>query len=394
MSKKLTAISLPTLPEGGYPDPIVPGLTFRVGKRRRTWNLRYRKPGGSEARDIIGYYLGLNPPAGSDHMGLAEARDEARRRLERINAGAPSAEKATHPKQGGKTVADIIDAYEAIRRAKGERTKTLDNAMRTIRNGLADYLGVAAAQFSKSDLRSARDVIAKRAPHQSNRFLAYLSPVWRWASSEDAVPVNFVPEVLKIASENKRERILTHDEIAKIWHAAGSMKGVRREAAVNYGRLLKFLLITGQRLDNGASLRHGDILDGTWHQRENKSSRPIKIKLPKLALDIVGTGEARDLVFPGLNGKLSGYSRLKADLDKLSGVEDWVVHDLRRTFASELQTLGVDEMIIRALLNHAVPGVAQNYFRALLDEGKTKALDAWATELAKIVRKKRPVEAA
>lgn len=385
-ARKLTAISLPTLPEGNYPDPMVPGLTFRVGKKRRSWTLRYRI-GEKQGRDILGYYLGVNPPEGSDHMGLAEAREAARRRTERIDAGVPATEKPTHPKQGGKTVAEIIDAYEAMRRVKGERNKTLDNALRTIRNGLVDYLKVPASQFGKADLRAARDKIAKRAPYQANRFLAYLGPCWKWAASEDEVPVNFVPDILKTASENKRERILTHDEIAAVWHAAGKMKGVRREATVNYGRLIRFLLVTGQRLDNGASLRHGDILDGIWLQKENKASRPIKIKLPKLALDLVGTGEARDLVFPGVNGKISGYSRLKADLDEACKVKDWVVHDLRRTFASELQTLGVDEMIIRALLNHAVPGVAQNYFRAVLDAGKTEALADWAVELDKIVKR-------
>ncbi len=170
--------------------------------------------------------------------------------------------------------------------------------------------------------------------------MAYLAPCWKWAASEDLAPItNFVPEILKVAREVKRERILTHDEIARVWTAASDMKGVRREAAANYGRLIRFLLLTGQRLDNAASLRFGDILDGEWHQRENKASRPIRLKLPKAPLDLIGSGTARDLVFPGLHGKLSGYSRLKADLDKACGVEGWVVHDLRRTFASEMRAL-------------------------------------------------------
>ena len=71
-----------------------------------------------------------------------------------------------------------------MRRIKGERVKTLDNGMRTIRNGLADYLNVPAAQFTKADLRACRDKIAARAPFQANRFLAYLAPCWKWAASE------------------------------------------------------------------------------------------------------------------------------------------------------------------------------------------------------------------
>ena len=168
------------------------------------------------------------------------------------------------------------------------------------------------------------------------------------------------------------------------------MKGVRREAAANYGRLIRFLLLTGQRLDNAASAAASATFS-TANGTSAKTRRRARSgsNCPKAALDLIGSGTARDLVFPGLHGKLSGYSRLKADLDKACGVEGWVVHDLRRTFASEMQTLGVDEMIIRALLNHAVPGITQNYFRAALDEGKTKALGDWADRLAKIVSRKR-----
>ena len=58
--------------------------------------------------------------------------------------------------------------------------------------------------------------------------------------------------------------------------------------------MVRFLLLTAQRRDEAASLRHGHILDGVWRQTENKASRPHSLPLPPLALALVGQGEARE----------------------------------------------------------------------------------------------------
>ena len=51
---------------------------------------------------------------------------------------------------------------------------------------------------------------------------------------------------------------------------------------------------------------------GIWKQAENKSSRPHALALPALALDIVGQGEPKALVFAGGNGKISGLLETQA----------------------------------------------------------------------------------
>ena len=126
--------------------------------------------------------------------------------------------------------------------------------------------------------------------------------------------------------------------------------------------MVRFLLLTAQRRDEAASLRYGHILDGVWRQSENKSSRPHSLKLPPLALALVGQGEARDYVFAGRVGKISGFSKLKAALDEASGVTDWRLHDLRRTAASKMQELGIRNHVVQAVFNHAVPGVGGALF--------------------------------
>ena len=167
MKKKLTAVAVASLPPGIYTDAACAGLTLRVGVKRRTWSV-FHRVGGRLTQTTIGHF---------PTMGLADARKAAGTLAERIEAGAPPEPPAPHPRAAVLTLGGLIDRYERHRRRKGGRgMKSLDEALRTVRRGLADYLKLPAVQFSKADLRAARDVIAARAPTAANRFQAYLGP--------------------------------------------------------------------------------------------------------------------------------------------------------------------------------------------------------------------------
>ena len=216
---------------------------------------------------------------------------------------------------------------------------------------------------------------------QANRLLGYLGPVLRWAAQEDLIPTNFVPDLRK-APERKRDRVLSSSELAAIWHACDLSAGPVSQA---FGRMVRFLLVTAQRRDEAASLRHGDIVRGVWKQADNKSNRPHTLPLPALALNLVGRGETQALVFAGGNGKISGFSKLKRALDKASGFSGWRLHDLRRSAASHMQELGIAPDTIRAILNHALLGVGGVYMRAELEQAKAAALIAWSAEIERLV---------
>ena len=380
-TKKLTAVALPSLPPGEYWDAIVPGLILRVGARRRTWQYRIRV-GGRYDRRPLGHF-----PA----VGLTEARDAARNLVERLDSGAPPAPPPQHPRSAATlTLGGLIDRYEKMRQRERTRVKTLPEAMSTLRRCLQPWLDLPAAQFAKADLRAARTIVADRgATVQANRLLGYAGPVLRWAAEEDLIPVNFTPDIRR-SSEEKRKRTLSHQEIAAIWRACEEFE--RSSAALSFGRLVRFLLATAQRRDEGASLHYRDIVNGVWRQEQNKSDRPLELRLSKLALSLVGEGEPDQLVFAGRSGgKISGWSKLKLALDTASGVTGWRLHDLRRTAASGMQEAGAPNHIVQAALNHAVPGVGAVYLHAALEKEKGEALAAWAQALTRIIRPMRVV---
>jgi len=373
-SRKLSAVSIPALPVGDHPDGLVPGLSLRVGKHRRTWSLRARV-GGVSRRDILGH---------SPQMGLAEARQAARDLLARFDLGAPAPAPAVHPRSlVTLTLGGLLDRYEHMRQREGHRVKRLPLAMRTLRNGLKPYLALPVGEFSKQDLRAARDRIVERGkPFQANRVVGYLSPVLAWASNEDLVATNFARDLRK-SPERARDRVLSHAEIAALWHAAGDD---------SFGRLVKFLLLTGQRRSEAAGLRHGDILNGTWRQINNKSSRPHSLPLSSTALALVGVGPPQELAFPSPRGvATANFSRGKSALDAASNVSTWRLHDLRRTAASGMQDLGIRPDVIGAVLNHSLGGVTAIYMRSELEAAKRDALARWAAEVERIVGTERIV---
>ena len=80
------------------------------------------------------------------------------------------------------------------------------------------------------------------------------------------------------------------------------------------------------------------------------------------------------------------FRRSKARLDTASGVTNWQLRDLRRTFATNLQRLGVKLEVTESLLNHVgcragIVGIYQKW--RFMPEARDAILryEAWLTTL-------------
>jgi integrase len=74
--------------------------------------------------------------------------------------------------------------------------------------------------------------------------------------------------------------------------------------------------------------------------------------------------------------------------DKL-GTGDATPHDLRRTAASHMTSIGISRLVVSKILNHAEPGVTAVYDRHSYDREKRAALDAWDARLEEIIGARR-----
>jgi integrase len=153
---------------------------------------------------------------------------------------------------------------------------------------------------------------------------------------------------------------------------------------------VRFILLTAMREGAAGGIRHRDEIDGRLTIPDTKSGRPHSLRLPPLALELLGNSEPNDLAFPGQDGGLLSWA---TPLDRLRHAgpqitERWHIHDLRRTCATHLQRLDVRPDVVEAVLNHAPPGisgVSGVYMRGELEDQKAAALRLWADEVASII---------
>ena len=252
----------------------------------------------------------------------------------------------------------------------------------------------------------------------SNRARAALSALYSWAIGEGLVDNNPVVGTNKATEETRRDRVLTHEELAAVWWACGDEHG---KPAGDYDRIVRLLILTGQRRDEIASMaacelvptdpngtnRPTILLPGT----RTKNKLPHEVPLSPPAFDLVMEAlEARgwiedgnrDLiprehVFGRGHGGFSGWSKAKARLDerladmaqagKGPHVAPWRIHDLRRTMATGMGEIGVQPHVVEAVLNHisgSKAGVAGIYNRATYRTEKAEALELWANHVLRI----------
>lgn len=67
------------------------------------------------------------------------------------------------------------------------------------------------------------------------------------------------------------------------------------------------------------------------------------------------------------------------------GMSAWTPHDLRRTVATGLARLGVDEFVIQRVLGHAYSSVTSIYNRYAYLKEKRAALELWEHHLLEVV---------
>jgi hypothetical protein len=84
---------------------------------------------------------------------------------------------------------------------------------------------------------------------------------------------------------------------------------------------------------------------------------------------------------------LSGFSKIKARLDELSGVSNWHIHDLRRSARTGMARLGVSGEHAELALNHISGRTAlmRTYDRHDYRGEIVAALSRWQAHVASLV---------
>lgn len=173
----------------------------------------------------------------------------------------------------------------------------------------------------------------------------------RFCARRNYISFNPIADLEKPPLPAARERILSDDELRAVWTAAQRTNG-------HFGIIVKLLILTGQRRSEIANLRAEWLNENscTIPASHTKNKRAHTFPIGGMTSAIIGPllSEMSFLFLArgGPGKSFNGWSKAKAQLDKLAQIGPWTLHDLRRTYATNLQRLGIKLEVIEALLNH------------------------------------------
>jgi integrase len=360
-----------------YRDRSTKGLQLRVGTTGvRSFSYVYRI-GRKMGRVSLGKY---------PDFSLKAARDKTNeyRRLVALGVD-PRSEKNEKIKKEQMTVGLMVEEFiEKYAKPKNSSWKQAESNLRLY---LISALGKKPIhEVTRPDIHQILDDLVGRGKHTAaNRALAHTRKFFGWLVERGYLDYSPAAYIKPRHQEQEREKVLTEGEIRAIWIASEAMSGP-------YSAWIKLLLLCGQRRLETASLRRSQIIDNCWHLSgaDSKNKQLHIVPLSKQAMALVERLLKQDgefLIKTGRTGDkpVNGFSKAKAQLDRLSGVQDWKFHDIRRTVATNLSKLGVDRFLLQRIVNHTDSGVTAIYDRYSYLEEKREALQRWADRLDDII---------
>lgn len=388
-----------------------PGLTLRVNDRLvKTWTLTYRVTGeggtGQDGRHLQGktrrINLGRYP-----HMSLRDARaradeywslaaagtDPATRRQEEIT-GRRETERLTFRVVADQWAQDAERGRRVSRKGKislgylGDRRTDLSTMV-------LPHLGhLPIADITRGDIRVVLDKIddepaTRLHPFRVDNALKAIRCVLNFALLRLIIEDSPADKIEKRCVSEARDRVLSDDERNALWAVTGKQ-------GYPFGTAVRVLLLTGQRRDEIGNMRWKqlDLDEGILKlaKADTKSRRANEIPLSGAVVKLL-----RDVPHP--RGEFvfrsrfsvthvrgwSGYTaRLRKALLKQLGrdeIEDWRIHDLKRTAATGMAKLGVDLTVIKLICEHQVGdtmGITGIYNMHHYMDEKRAAMEKWA----------------
>ena len=350
--------------------------------------------GGKAHKLTIGSFPAIDLKAArflADEAAVSRARgvEPAKARRERNRAAEPARDVFAT------VAADYIAKYARLHTRSWRQTERL-----LIREAAA-WSRRRLSELTRADVARLLDPIAARAPCIANRTLSALQRLAAWSVERGIIAASPFAGIRPPSPETPRDRVLTSREIAAAWRAFTAGAGAIGDAA-------RVLLLTGARLREVTEMTWAEVDLGArlWTLPSSRAKNGSAHQVP-LSDAVLAVLAARRAAFPTCrhvftaNGRsaIAGLSKAKRRFDgmlraELGKLEPWVVHDLRRTCATNLARLGAAPHIIEATLNHrsgTIKGVVRTYNRHPYLAERRAALQAWADALARITADAEPL---
>ncbi|MBH1916891.1 MULTISPECIES: tyrosine-type recombinase/integrase [Serratia] len=187
------------------------------------------------------------------------------------------------------------------------------------------------------------------------------------------------------SKQDKGDRDHTDDEIGQIWLACQQMK-----FKPYYAALLRLLVVFGCRSQEVrlSTWAEWDLKKWVWTVPKEHSKggakilRPVPDEMQPFIAELHSQNKDSGLLLGELkqSSAVSAWGRLV--WKRLGHAESWSLHDIRRTFATKLNDLGIAPHVVEQLLGHTMPGVMAVYNLSQYMPEKLVALNMWCERLS------------
>jgi integrase len=349
--------------------------------------------------------LTLGPEPGAPRLSLAAARKLTADALHKVENGIDPAKQkrdataASHDAaatRAADTVEHLAAAFVDKYARPHTRTWKVTEAIFR-REVLKAWKGRSVHDIDREHVENLIDRIADDRPIMANRVHSIVRKWFSWmigkgrSSLHTRLKINPALGIERPGKVNRRDRVLSADEIVALWKAAEAV-------GHPFGSIIQMLILTGQRRGEVARMARSELdLDRRlWSMSgdRTKNGLPHIVPLSSQALQLIRSAPeiAGGFVFTVSGAKPvgDGFARIKKRVDALMKPgTPFVLHDIRRSVATHMaERLRIPPHIVEAVLNHVSghkAGVAGVYNRAIYAEEKAEALARWGAHVGQLV---------
>jgi site-specific recombinase XerD len=235
-------------------------------------------------------------------------------------------------------------------------------------------LGKELQRLPRRPTRRDISALLSSIPHASVRSHCFriTAAIYRWGVATGRCEQD-PTQGLSCVGPPARQRVLSLPEIKTVWAATGD--------GTDYSRIVRLLILSGARAREIGGLRWEEIGDDriTIPAGRMKGHRGHMIPLGPASVSVLPRQRpGRPYVFGRRRASgFGGWSKGKACLPSLT--EPWVLHDLRRSFATHAVELGLgDPDLVELALGHVRPGIRGVYQRSQQWPERIALASRWA----------------
>ena len=371
------------------------GLRLAINARSSSWNYNYRKRGLD--------YQGKRHPQRTLRIGdpVTMSPQQARLRVEEIKA---------EVRDGGDPASSIQRNSDEERQREYKqrplclwledyRNRVLGDVSRHKRDEYAhaksalvelNIANIPPVDLNARVLRELAVIHSERPSTGRHRFGA-LSRFLDYLVDEDVIERNPAKDISRRhrpKASVPRETYYSIDDLKLLWNPPNPLRP-------DYLRFLRFLIICPLRMTEAAELRGGNIFVDEQELRlshqETKNNEAFTLPLPRIALQLINeataTKDARCFQLSSIDSApMRSWSFFNKAVRRASGVDQFNLHHLRRTFATLMsEHSNFEESVIDAVLNHkrsaTRAGVMRSYQHAKNIEKRRNVMNAWESFL-------------